>query len=282
VYDPGVGDVSGDPERLQQVVWNLLSNAVKFTPEGGGVQVRLGRAGAHVEVAVSDTGQGIPAEFLPHVFDRFRQADMGTTRRHGGLGLGLSIVRHLVELHGGAVEVESQGEGLGTTFRVRLPAPAVADAHSTAAAVAAVSRHKGPAPPALPSLEGVRVLAVDDEPYGRKLITEVLGRCGAEVVAASSAGEAYELIQTWRPHVLLSDIGMPGADGYVLIERVRALPEELGGDTPAAALTAYAGAEDRARALSCGYQRHVAKPVEPGELAAVVASLAGRAGSAAS
>jgi PAS domain S-box-containing protein len=276
VFDPGVGAVSGDPDRLQQVVWNLLSNAVKFTPQGGGVQVRLGRVGAQVEVAVSDTGQGIAAEFLPHVFDRFRQADMGTTRRHGGLGLGLSIVRHLVELHGGTVEAESPGAGSGTTFRVTLPASAGPDAE-VPTAVAAVSEHNVPPPSLLPSLEGVRVLAVDDEPYGRKLIKEVLGRCGAEVVAASSAGEAYELIQTWRPHVLLSDIGMPGADGYVLINRVRALPEELGGATPAAALTAYAGAEHRECALSSGYQRHVAKPVEPAELAAVVASLAGRA-----
>ncbi|HEY0171217.1 MAG TPA: PAS domain-containing protein [Pyrinomonadaceae bacterium] len=281
VFDPGVGTVSGDPDRLQQVVWNLLSNAVKFTPDGGDVQVRLGRAGTHVEVAVSDTGQGIAPEFLPHVFDRFRQADMGTTRRHGGLGLGLSIVRHLVELHGGTVEAESPGGGLGTTFRVTLPSAAPSDAG--AAEAGGVTSHPGAGevpPPGLPSLEGVKVLAVDDESYGRRFITEVLRRCGAEVVAVSSAGEAFELIQTWRPHVLLSDIGMPGADGYVLIGRVRALPEELGGSTPAAALTAYAGAEDRARVLSSGYQRHVAKPVEPAELAAVVANLAGRAGPA--
>ncbi|MET0626025.1 MAG: PAS domain-containing protein [Pyrinomonadaceae bacterium] len=280
VFGPGVAAVSGDSDRLQQVVCNLLSNAVKFTPDGGSVQVRLGRTGAHVEVEVSDTGQGIAAEFLPHIFDRFRQADMGTTRRHGGLGLGLSIVRHLVELHGGTVEAESAGEGLGTTFRVTLPFAAPPDAGVAGIAAATSHPAAGKATTGLPSLEGLKVLAVDDELYGRRFITEVLRRCGAEVVAVSSAGEAFELIQTWRPDVLLSDIGMPGADGYVLIERVRALPEELGGATPAAALTAYAGAEDRARALSSGYQRHVAKPAEPAELASVVATLAGRAGPA--
>jgi PAS domain S-box-containing protein len=280
VFEPGTGLIAGDPERLQQVVWNLLSNAVKFTPNGGRVQVRLGRANSRVEVAVSDTGAGIAPEFLPHVFDRFRQADMGTTRRHGGLGLGLAIVRHLVELHGGTVGAESAGEGLGTTFTVRLPVMKPSDAAGAAAGVVAAPSHfgAGDAPAALPSLEGVKVLAVDDEPHGRALITEVLRRCGAEVVAVSSAREALEVLQAWRPHVLLSDIGMPGMDGYMLIRRVRELSEEQGGRTPAAALTAYAGAEDRARSLSSGFQLHVAKPVEPAELAAVVASLAGRAG----
>ena len=279
VFEPGTGTVSGDPERLQQVVWNLLSNAVKFTPNGGSVQVRLGRSNSHVEVAVSDTGQGIAPEFLPHVFDRFRQADMGTSRRQGGLGLGLAIVRHLVELHGGAVWAESRGEGLGTTFRVTLPVVAASDAGATVVGgVASPYLGAGDTPLSLPSLEGVKVLAVDDEPHGRTLIMEMLKRCGAEVVAVSSAGEALDVLQAWRPHVLLSDIGMPGADGYVLIRRVRELPEELGGRTPAAALTAYAGAEDRARALASGFQTHVAKPVEPAELAAVVASLAGRVG----
>jgi PAS domain S-box-containing protein len=277
VFEPGTGLIAGDPERLQQVVWNLLSNAVKFTPNGGRVQVRLGRVNSRVEVAVSDTGAGIAPEFLPHVFDRFRQADMGTTRRHGGLGLGLAIVRHLVELHGGTVGAESAGEGLGTTFRMTLPVLSSSDA---AAGGAAAPTHfgAGEAPSALPSLEGVKVLAVDDEPHGRALITEVLRRCGAEVVAVSSAREALEVLQAWRPHVLLSDIGMPGMDGYMLIRRVRELTEEQGGRTPAAALTAYAGAEDRARSLASGFQLHVAKPVEPAELAAVVASLAGRAG----
>ena len=277
-YDPGEGMISGDPDRLQQVVWNLLSNAVKFTPSGGRVQVRLRRSDSRIEISVSDTGQGIAAEFRPYVFDRFRQADMGTTRRHGGLGLGLAIVRHLVELHGGAVEAESPGEGLGATFTVSLPATACRDAGPSVGGAQAAPPGGGGKPYELPSLEGVRVLTVDDEADARKLVAEVLGRCGAEVRAASSAGEAFVLLQAWRPHVLLSDIGMPGADGYVLISRVRALPAELGGGTPAAALTAYAGAEDHARVLSSGYQRHVAKPVEPAELAAVVASLAGRVG----
>ncbi|MET0649551.1 MAG: PAS domain-containing protein [Pyrinomonadaceae bacterium] len=268
--------VNGDPDRLQQVVWNLLSNAVKFTPAGGRVEAHVRRAGSQLEVAVSDTGQGIEPEFLPHVFERFRQADMGTTRRHGGLGLGLAIVRHLVELHGGTVEASSEGPGRGSTFTVRLPLRAVREQEQTPACA------EQPARPgafenmgARLTLEGVRVLVVDDEPDARRLLTEVLSRRGAEVLPAASAAEALELLQTWRPHVLLSDIGMPDGDGYELIRRVRELPEERGGCTPAAALTAYAGPADRARALSNGYQLHVAKPVEPAELTAVVASLAG-------
>jgi PAS domain S-box-containing protein len=266
----------GDPDRLQQVVWNLLSNAVKFTPAGGAVEARVRRAGSQMEVAVSDTGAGIPAEFLPHVFERFRQADMGTTRRHGGLGLGLAIVRHLVELHGGAVVAESGGAGRGSTFTVRLPVRAARGARQTPASTEEPARPVTfDAAAATPTLEGVKVLVVDDEPDARRLLTEVLGRCGAEVLSAASAGEALDLIQAWRPHVLLSDIGMPDGDGYELIRRVRELPEGRGGRTPAAALTAYAGPGDRERALAVGYQLHVAKPVEPAELAAVVASLAG-------
>ncbi|HLM58582.1 MAG TPA: ATP-binding protein, partial [Pyrinomonadaceae bacterium] len=272
VFEPGDNRVSGDPARLQQVVWNLLSNAVKFTPRGGRVQVRLGRSDSHAEIAVSDTGAGIAPEFLPHVFERFRQADMGTSRLHGGLGLGLAIVRHLVELHGGTVRAESEGEGRGATVTVRLPV--------TKADGAKPSEQAGAAPsPAPPSLEGVKVLAVDDEADARNLLTEVLSRRGAEVLAASSAAEALGLLKTWRPHVLLSDIGMPYGDGYSLIRQVRALPEELGGRTPAAALTAYAGEEDRARALASGYHAHLSKPIEPDELSAVVARLAGRAAS---
>jgi PAS domain S-box-containing protein len=268
--------VDGDPERLQQVVWNLLSNAVKFTPAGGAVEARVRRAGPRVEVAVSDTGQGIAPEFLPYVFERFRQADMGTTRRHGGLGLGLAIVRHLVELHGGAVEASSEGAGRGSTFTVRLPVPAVRDARQAPACAGEPPRPGTfDAPGAPPALGGVKVLLVDDEPDVRRLLTEVLGRCGAEVLSAASAGEALEMIRAWRPDVLLADIGMPDGDGYELIRRVRELPEAQGGSTPAAALTAYAGPGDRERALAGGYQLHVAKPVEPGELAAVVARLAG-------
>ncbi|HEV2864267.1 MAG TPA: PAS domain S-box protein [Pyrinomonadaceae bacterium] len=269
VFEPDACKVSGDPARLQQVVWNLLSNAVKFTPRGGRVQVRLGRSDSHAEIAVSDTGAGIAPEFLPHVFERFRQADMGTSRRHAGLGLGLAIVRHLVEAHGGSVRAESEGEGRGTTVTVRLPVTE-ADGAKPSDSIAAASA------PAPPSLAGVKVLAVDDESDARNLLTEVLGRCGAEVLAASSAAEALGLLKTWRPHVLLSDIGMPYGDGYSLIRQVRALPEELGGRTPAAALTAYAAEDDRALALASGFQVHLAKPIEPAELSAVVASLAGR------
>ena len=268
----------GDPARLQQVVWNLLSNALKFTPAGGGVEARVRRAGSQLEVAVSDTGQGIGPEFLPHVFERFRQADMGTTRRHGGLGLGLAIVRHLVELHGGTVRAESEGEGRGSTFTVRLPVRAV---HGEGRAPACAEEPARPgvfaAPAAAPALEGVKVLVVDDEPDARRLLTEVLSRRGAEVLTAASAAEALEVLQTWRPDVLLSDVGMPDGDGYELIRRVRQLPEGRGGRTPAAALTAYAGPGDRALALASGFQLHVAKPVEPDELAAAVAGLAGAA-----
>jgi PAS domain S-box-containing protein len=277
--DAEVLTVNGDAARLQQVVWNLLSNAVKFTPAGGRVEARVRRAGSQMLVAVSDTGQGIAPEFLPHVFERFRQADMGTTRRHGGLGLGLAIVRHLVELHGGTVEASSEGAGRGSTFTVRLPLRAVREQGEPVTCAEQPARPEAFEPSAaLPTLEGVKVLVVDDEPDARRLLTEVLSRRGALVQSASSAGEALELLQAWRPHVLLSDIGMPDGDGYELIRRVRELPEERGGRTPAAALTAYAGPSDRARALSDGYQLHVAKPVEPAELTAVVASLAGARG----
>ena len=267
--------VNGDPARLQQVVWNLLSNAVKFTPAGGRVEARVRRAGSQMEVAVSDTGQGIEAEFLPHVFERFRQAEMGTTRRHAGLGLGLAIVRHLVELHGGTVKAESEGEGKGSTFIVRLPVRAVRAAEETTARAERPARPEASdAASATHTLEGVKVLIVDDEPDARRLLTELLSQRGAEVSAAASAAEALETLQAWRPDVLLCDIGMPDGDGYELIRRVRELPLERGGRTPAAALTAYAGPADRARALASGFQTHVAKPVEPAELAAVVAGLA--------
>jgi PAS domain S-box-containing protein len=272
--DPRAGLVLGDPDRLQQVVWNLLSNAVKFTQRGGSVQVRLARGGPHVEVAVSDTGQGIEPEFLPHVFERFRQADMGTTRRHGGLGLGLSIVRHLVELHGGTVSAESEGWGHGATFRVTLPSADVRGLNGREAEGESSNTEGGVAKSGLRSLEGVRVLAVDDEADARQLIAEILSLCGAQVRVVASAAEALEVLREWLPHVLLSDIGMPEGDGYALIEQVRALPPELGGETPAAALTAYAGPDAEARALSSGYQAHLAKPVEPSELSALVARLA--------
>ncbi|HZI17835.1 MAG TPA: ATP-binding protein [Pyrinomonadaceae bacterium] len=272
--ESGRAMVAGDPARLQQVAWNLLSNAVKFTPEGGEVRVRLEREGAQARLTVSDTGKGIPAEFLPRVFDRFRQADSTTTRAHGGLGLGLAIVRHLVELHGGTAAAESAGVGLGSTFSVTLPlTPASARAgvgtdHPARRENAAPRRRQ----PAF-ALEGLRVLVVDDEDDTRKVITAVIAQHGAEVVACGSAREALDTLRRWRPDVLMSDIGMPGEDGYALIRQVRALPPDRGGRTPAAALTAYAREEDRTRALAAGYQLHVPKPFSAHELIAAVSDL---------
>jgi CheY-like chemotaxis protein len=284
ILDPRALGVSGDPDRLQQVVWNLLINAVKFTPRGGRVQVELQRVGSQVEIVVSDTGQGISGDVLPHVFQRFQQGDSSSTRRHTGLGLGLALVRHLVELHGGAVQAASAGEGRGATFTVRLPVAiarteARADgpgvgrgAHPTAAAATST-----PAP----SLHGVRVLVVDDDRDGLEMLATILDNCGAEVRACASAAEAFEAVLSWRPDVLVSDVEMPGEDGYALIRRVRALDNPRLARTPAVALTAYGRVEDRLRTLSAGYSMHVAKPADPTELAIVVANLAGRAGEAA-
>jgi PAS domain S-box-containing protein len=277
VLDPLAGPVSGDPVRLQQVVWNLLSNAVKFTPKGGRVQIRLARVDSHVEVAVSDTGQGIPPEFLPHVFDRFRQADQKTTRQHGGMGLGLSIVRHLVELHGGTVEAESPGEGQGATFTVLLPVAPVYRSVGVEERVHPAAKDTLPSYECPDRLDGLRVLVVDDEPDTRELLQTGLGQCGAEVMTAGSAGEALEAIRRVVPDVLISDIGMPEEDGYELIRRVRELPAGGGGKVPAIALTAYARVEDRMQALRAGYEMHVPKPVELAELVAVAASLVRRA-----
>ncbi|MFN2454298.1 MAG: ATP-binding protein [Pyrinomonadaceae bacterium] len=268
------GLVSGDPDRLQQVVWNLLSNAIKFTPEGGRVHVQLARSGSHASIQVSDTGKGISANFLPHVFDRFRQADSTTTRQHGGLGLGLAIVRQLVELHGGTVRVASEGEERGTIFTVELPLMSVR--HEEATTPPHASYPNGTAEISgqrLPALKGTRVLVVDDETDSREIITMIFSQSGAEVTAASSAGEAFAEFQQRRPDVLVSDIGMPVEDGYALIAKLRALPFEQGGSVPAIALTAYARTEDKERALAAGYQMHVAKPVEPVELINAVARL---------
>jgi signal transduction histidine kinase len=271
---PKAGLVSGDPDRLQQVVWNLLSNAIKFTSKGGEITVSVLRVDSSVEVSVTDTGQGIDGDFLPYVFDRFRQADSTTTRRYGGLGLGLSIVRHLVEMHGGTAMAESAGLGHGATFKVRFPLVGirVSEEGSSGGAVG-----KGPALMGAPSLSGVEVLVVEDEPETRELLVAVLAQCGAAVKAAASASCAMETLQHWRPDVLISDIGMPGEDGYELIKKIRTRERESDRRIPAVALTAYARAEDRVRALSAGFQFYVPKPVEPTELAAVVASLAGRA-----
>jgi CheY-like chemotaxis protein len=276
LLEPHVGPVYGDRERLQQVVWNLLSNGVKFTHKGGLVQVTLQRINSHVEIVVNDTGVGIRPDFLPHVFDRFRQADGSTTRNYGGLGLGLAIVRHLVELHGGTAWAESGGLNEGSRFTVRLPAMNANEHHLPEdfkqPAVAAVeTREHQPS-----SLSGLRVLVVDDEIDARSLLTTMLERCGAQVVAVASAREGLESVETWQPDVLIADIGMPVEDGYGLIKKIRALPKERGGQIPALALTAYARTEDRVRALSEGYQVHLAKPVDRFELAAVVTSLGHR------
>lgn len=273
--DSLTGPVSGDPERLQQVIWNLLSNAIKFTPKGGRVVVHLKRVHSHNEIVISDTGQGIAPEFLHHVFERFRQSDSSSTRRHGGLGLGLSIVRQLVELHGGTVVADSPGEGEGTTFKVLLPVLSVHhelnDLDITHTLIGSKNLNDRQ-----PSLADLRVLVVDDEPDGRELIAAVMVGCGAEVVSVGSGAEALEEMEKQRFDVLISDIGMPLMDGYTLIEKVRQLSAERGGRIPAAALTAYAGVEDRMQALSAGYQMHIPKPVEPSKLTTVVASLAGR------
>jgi PAS domain S-box-containing protein len=281
VLDPKAGPVSGDPDRLQQVVWNLLSNAVKFTPKEGRVQVRLERVNSHVEITVSDTGKGIKGEFLPHVFERFRQADSTLTRSRGGLGLGLAIVRHLVELHGGTVHAYSPGEEQGATFTVKLPLMIVHDEERfptrTQERMHPTARYDAPFE-CPPSLDGLRVLVVDDEADARQLLVAVLAQCKAEVTTVASVAEALEALEQLRPDVLVSDIEMPGEDGYSLIRKLRAMEAERGGHIPAAALTAHARVEDRMRALSAGYEMHVAKPVEPAELVMVIASLAGRRG----
>jgi signal transduction histidine kinase/ActR/RegA family two-component response regulator len=275
VLDFGAGMVLGDPMRLQQVVWNLLSNAIKFTPKHGRVYIQLERINSHVEVTVSDTGPGIDEEFLPYVFDRFRQADSTTTKKHGGLGLGLSIVRHLVELHGGTIEAGNREGERGALFTLKLPIMAVRqtpfDAEDTERVHTALSGALPLEPP--PALHGIKVLAVDDEPDARFLLATVLEQCGAEVRTCASAAEALAALEDYEPDVLVSDIGMPGENGYDLIRKVRAWEAGHGGWIPAVALTAYARAEDRLQALKTGYNMHVPKPVEPAELAIVIASL---------
>jgi PAS domain S-box-containing protein len=277
VIDPS-GTVLGDPDRLQQVVWNLVSNAVKFTPRNGRIQVSVARVNSHVEITVSDSGKGITPEYLPLVFDRFSQADSSMRRQFGGLGLGLNIARDLVELHGGTIEARSAGEGKGATFVVKLPRslvhpppPGEVRHHPTAEAL-------GASPHPSPGLSGVRVLVVDDDEATRDVAQAILGALGAEVLQASSAQEAFDALARGRPDVLVADIEMPGEDGYTLIKRVRSLPVRSGGATPAAALTAFARAEDRWRALEAGFQLHLAKPIEPHGLAIAVAHLAGRSG----
>ncbi len=278
LLDPNAGPISGDPDRLQQIVWNLLSNAVKFTPKDGRVQVRLERVNSHVEIVVSDTGKGIEPEFLPHVFDRFRQSDGSMTRRHGGLGLGLAIVRQLVELHGGTVSVNSAGEDKGATFTVVLPLlPVRHEPASDAPRVHPAAPEKAvTAVQDAPELSGLRVLLVDDEADSRELLNLVLASHGANITVAASAAEAFEKIKSAPFDIIISDIGMPEEDGFSLIGKIRMLPTEQNGSIPAIALTAYARPEDRVQALRSGFQMHIAKPVEPDELIVTVANLAGR------
>jgi CheY-like chemotaxis protein len=257
------------------VMWNLLSNAIKFTPRGGKVQVLLQRINSHVELSVADTGCGVKPEFMPHMFERFRQRDNTTTRAHGGLGLGLSIVKSLVELHGGTVSAASPGENLGTTISVHLPLSVVRQADDEERA------HPAALPPeptefVSTDLTGLTVLVVDDQPDARELILRVLEDCAARVVTAGSAEEAVPLVEVHRPHVLITDIGMPVADGYELLRRVRQLGPARGGRVPAIAVTAFARSEDRTRALRSGFMVHVSKPVDPSELVATVAAVAGR------
>jgi len=288
VLDQNAGLVAGESVRLQQVIWNLLTNAIKFTQKEGKVEVQLERSGTHVTVVVSDTGSGIPSDFLPYIFERFRQADTSEKRSHGGLGLGLSIVRNLVEMHGGRVSAESKGEGRGSSFTVTLPIMAVSGVTTSLPASiderpeASVPEEKrddkdsaGPQELRLNSsiLSGVRILTVDDQADTRDLIVLALARYGAEVRACTSASEAFGILQEWNPAVLVSDIGMPEEDGYDLIRKIRTLPPEVGGQIPAVALTGYAGPLDISKAYAAGYQAHLTKPVALSELAATIVNL---------
>lgn len=261
---PNVGQVSGDSTRLQQIVWNLLANAIKFTPKGGRVETRLERVGEQARIIVSDTGKGINPEFLPYIFESFRQEDVSITRKYGGLGLGLAIVRQLVEAHGGTIAADSPGEGLGATFTVYLP---LLDVEPEIEQTEELSQQ------AL-DLTGIRVLTVDDRADVRELLTELLALYGAEVLTVASAAEVLANLESFQPDVLVSDIGMPEVDGYTLLQQIRTLPPEKGGQIPAIALTAYAREDDRQRAIASGYQRHVTKPLEPEQLVKAVVELA--------
>jgi PAS domain S-box-containing protein len=272
VLDTQTGPIAGDPARLQQVVWNLLSNAVKFTPKRGRIQIVLERVNSHVEIAVSDTGQGLDPRFLPHIFERFRQADSTTSRMHGGLGLGLAIVRHIVELHGGTVHAESPGPGQGATFTVKLPlviftrtAGELERRHPTA------GDERPPEP--YPRLDGVRVLVVDDEPDSNDVVSTLLGSAGAEVRVAASVAQALDVLSRWLPDLVVCDIGMPGEDGYALVAEMRRRGDELA-RIPMIALTAYATRDDRVRILAAGFQMHVTKPIDPLEVVTSIANVA--------
>src|SRR5262245_219191 len=271
--DASLGTVSGDPERLQQVIWNLLSNAVKFTPEGGRVEIRSRWVGMSIEIVVADTGQGISEDFLPYIFERFRQADVSTTRAHGGLGLGLAIVRHLIEIHGGTVRAQSAGKGKGATFTIRLPLTnpvGITASRNEPEVWQEISRADREI------LMGLRILVVDDDSDSREVLAVQLKQRGATTSVSASADDALRKLDTFKPDVIVADIGMPGEDGYSRIRKVRNSALDYGRLTPAIALTAYAGDGNRRRALEAGYQKHVSKPAEPEELAMTIASLAGR------
>src|SRR5262249_17738312 len=282
IIEPWVGPFIGDPDRLKQALLNLLSNAIKFTPELGLIEVRLEKLERKALLIVSDTGQGIDPNFLPYIFDRFRQADSSIKRSKGGLGLGLAIVKYIIEAHKGAIYAYSRGPGEGSDFMITIPLAEVgqggladfwpvggAETSETPAEAPAARRHNRP-------LQGVRALLVDDERDTREVLCAILKSFGADARAVGSAAEGFDVLRQWRPDVLISDIGMPVEDGYEFINRVRALPAEEGGETPAIALTAFAGSDDRERALSCGFQLHMGKPIEPAALAGVVARLLGR------
>src|SRR6185503_7372447 len=273
ILDPSARLISGDASRLQQVVWNLLSNAIKFTPANGRVQVKLERVESNVRIRLSDTGPGIDADFLPFIFDRFRQADGSSTRRHAGLGLGLALVRHLVELHGGTVRAENSERSSGAVFTIELP-PSIAKPSNSKKRQGdnQLSKEVSKSVEPLPSLEGLRVLLVDDDPDTLQIISALLTDLRAKVQAASTAAEAIEMLEWYKPDVMVSDLAMPGEDGYSLIAKVRAT--EYGKLVPAVALTAYVRVEDRAHALSAGFNMFVPKPVEPSELIAAIANLA--------
>jgi signal transduction histidine kinase/ActR/RegA family two-component response regulator len=275
VLDPRAGPITGDPDRLQQIVWNLLINAVKFTPKGGHIQVHLQRINSHVEIVVSDTGQGIAPDVLPVIFERFRQADSSSTRTHAGLGLGLALVKHLVELHGGTVVAQSAGATRGATFIVRLPLTIAEFPPGPLPRVHPTAPSAEPLP-AGTRLDGLKILVVDDDPDALELATAILESSGAGVRRCFAAPEALDALREWRPDVLVSDIEMPGEDGYSLIRKVRALDPAQGGRTPAIALTAYGRTQDRILSLAAGYSMHVPKPVDPGELTTIVASVAAR------
>ncbi|HEY9907240.1 MAG TPA: ATP-binding protein, partial [Thermosynechococcaceae cyanobacterium] len=260
---PGVGIVMGDAGRLQQVVWNLLSNAVKFTPQGGHVTVTLASHEHHARIQVSDTGKGIKSDFLPYVFEHFRQEDGATTRKFGGLGLGLAIVRQIAELHGGTVAVESLGEGAGATFTVQIP---------LAARFSVLSAIK-PRSSATEDLSGIHILVVDDEADSREFVAFVLEQAGAIVATAASGVEALQAFSQALPNILVSDVGMPEMDGYMLMRQIRSLPLEQGGQIPAIALTAYAGELNQQQAIAAGFQRHLAKPIDPATVIAIVTAL---------